>query len=513
LAVLAPPRSRGGSSPAGDPGAAPSATSPRRRWQPPGLSTLFTAVFALFGWGVGIERLSDNSFFWHLRTGEYILDHGIPHSDIYSYTAPGVKWVAQSWLAEVLYGALDRAFGPFAIRLLCGIVGALIGVLAFRLALRLSRERIRAALLTVAALGGLYTLWSERPLLIGVLFLLVLLWIVEVPDSLVGRHPLVSLPIVFWLWANVHGTFALGFAYIALHLLGRWFDGSAPEHGRERTLLAGSAIALVATFVNPYGLSLVLFPIDLLRRGDILRHIVEWGSPDFHSVRGQSFILWVAVFAVVIARGAHRVTRRDLTVSIPFLALALWALRNVALAPLVCLPIAARAVSVEPSDARSEESKAGERRPPLGWALALVLVVVATSLGLRASSEPNFALKSYPVAAMNAVAKQGLLRKHLLTDDADAGYVILAYYPQQKVFIDDRYDMYPIPVINAFFDLENGTSNWAHILDRYKVDVVLWNREKPLAQYLRQDGGWHRTYRDKTDVVYVRNGTNGSTST
>jgi hypothetical protein len=97
---------------------------------------LFTAVFALFGWGVGIERLSDNSFFWHLRTGRYILDHGIPHTDIYSYTAPGVKWVAQSWLAEVLYGGLDRAFGPFGIRVLGGIVGALIGVLAFRLALR-----------------------------------------------------------------------------------------------------------------------------------------------------------------------------------------------------------------------------------------------------------------------------------------------------------------------------------------------------------------------------------------
>ena len=32
--------------------------------------------------------------------------------------------------------------------------------------------------------------WSERPLLIGVLFLLVLLWVVEVPDSIVGRHPL-----------------------------------------------------------------------------------------------------------------------------------------------------------------------------------------------------------------------------------------------------------------------------------------------------------------------------------
>jgi hypothetical protein len=510
VAVLAPSRRGAGDQPEEDPGAAPSATSPRRRWQPPGLSALFSAVFALFGWGVGIERLSDNSFFWHLRTGEYILDHGIPHHDIYSYTAPGVHWVAQSWLAEVLYGALDRAFGPFAIRVLGGIVGALIGVLAFRLALRLSHERVRAALLTVAALGGLYTLWSERPLLLGVLFLLVLLWVVEVPDSLAGRHPLVALPLLFWVWANVHGTFALGFAYVALHLLGRWLDGARPWTGRERTLLAGSGIALAATFANPYGVSLVLFPIDLLRRGDILRHIVEWASPDFHSVRGQSFILWIVVFVLVLARGAHRASRRDLVVAVPFLALALWALRNVALAPLVCLPIAARAVAVDPSDPRSEEQKAGEQRSTIGWALALVLAVVAMSLGLRASSEPNFALNSYPVKAMDAVQRQGLLGQRLLTDDANAGYVILAYYPQQKVFIDDRYDMYPRSVISAFFSLEDGGSGWAHTLAHYDVNVVVWERSKPLSQYLAHDSHWHRTYRDKDYVVYVKNGTQPS---
>ena len=68
---------------------------------------LFTLVFALGGWRAGLSRLSDNSFFWHLRTGRLILDHGIPHSDPYSFTATGRRWVAQSWLAEALYGAVD----------------------------------------------------------------------------------------------------------------------------------------------------------------------------------------------------------------------------------------------------------------------------------------------------------------------------------------------------------------------------------------------------------------------
>jgi hypothetical protein len=212
------------------------------------LGAAFTAVFGLFGWAVGVGSLSDNSFFWHLRTGEHILDRGIPHRDVFSYTAPGTTRVAQSWLAELTYGALYRTFGALGVRFFVGVVGAGIAVLAFRLALRLVRDRAVACGITLAALTGIYTLWSERPLLIGVLFFLVLLWTVEVPDSLVGRHPLVTLPILFWLWANTHGSFALGFAYLGLHLVGRWFDGARPWEGRERTLLGAGALAFACTF-------------------------------------------------------------------------------------------------------------------------------------------------------------------------------------------------------------------------------------------------------------------------
>jgi hypothetical protein len=193
--------------------------------RPPGLDGLFTAFFALIGWGVGSQQLFDNSFFWHLRTGRLILDHGLPHSDPFSYTAQGTEWVGQSWLAQLTYGVLDRLAGPLAIRVFGGLIAATITVLVFRLALRLTRERVRAALLTAVAVGGLYALWSTRPLVLGVLMFVVLLWIVEVPDSWVGRHAGITLPAVYWIWANVHGTFALGFAYLGLHLLGRWLEG------------------------------------------------------------------------------------------------------------------------------------------------------------------------------------------------------------------------------------------------------------------------------------------------
>jgi len=165
-----------------------------------GLDTVLTAVVALFGWVAGISRLSDNSFFWHLRTGEWILDHSaVPHHDVFSFTAPGTKWVAQSWLAELTYGALNRTVGTFGIRLFVGVVGATVAVLTYRLARRLCGSTLRGFAISAAALVCVFALWSERPLVIGLLFLLVLLWVVEVPDSIVGRHPLVVIPVLMWL--------------------------------------------------------------------------------------------------------------------------------------------------------------------------------------------------------------------------------------------------------------------------------------------------------------------------
>jgi hypothetical protein len=453
---------------------------------------------------VGIQRLSDNSFFTHLLTGRWILDHGtVPRHDVYTYTAHGTRFVAQSWLAELAYALLDRTFGAFGIRLLCAVTGAVITVLTFRLALRLTRDLVRGALTAVVALAGLYTLWSERPLLFGVLFFVVLLWVVEVPDARVGRHPLVAMPVLFWLWANVHGTFALGFVYVALHLLGRWLDGAPPWRDRERVLLTASAVAFAATFVNPYGPALVLFPVHLLQRGDVLKHVIEWASPNFHNVMGQSLMLWIGVFIVVVARAPHRVTRRDLVVTVPFLLLGLWALRNVAIAPLVGLPVVARAVAVDPEAAAAR--RADESRSVISWALAVVLAVGGFGLFVRALHQPDFVTTGYPVKAMNALEQHGLIGTRLLLDDGDAAYAELAYSPKQQVFIDDRYDMFPLPVIYDFFTLANGSPGWQRILRKYDVETVVWNRDRPLARFLERSGDWTEVHRDKTWVALVRN--------
>jgi hypothetical protein len=458
------------------------------------MSALFAGVFALGGWRAGLSRLSDNSFFWHLQTGRHIIRHGLPHHDLYSFTAPHASWVVQSWLAEALYGAVDRVTGPFGVRVLGGVTGAVLAALIYGLSRRLTANHVRAVSVTLAAAGASFTLWSERPLFLGLVLFVAVLWTVELPDSLLGRRPLVTLPVLFWLWANVHGTFSLGFAYLALHVAGSWLDGSSPFTGRQRQLVIASVVAFAVCFINPYGAALVTFPVHLLGRGDILKNVIEWRSPNFRSVQGLGFAGFLVVYVAVLARSALRPSRRDLIVTIPFVLLAFWAQRNIAVAPLVALPVLSRAV------ARPRPDRATTANTPIAVALA----GLAALFVLVAAGEGNFDARSYPVAAFRYVEQHGLLGRRLVVDDGTGGYVILKYWPHQRVFVDDRFDMYPRPVLHDFLALADGSPRSSAILDRWRIEVVVWDPGAPLAALLDADAHWQRVFRTQSGAVFTR---------
>jgi hypothetical protein len=477
--------------PAPAPPSTPETPAPRRRrgLRPPSTATLLGLVLALIVWILELRPLIDNSFLIHLQTGHWILDHhAIPRHDIFSFSAPGTPWVVQSWLASVVYAAIDQAAGPFGLQVLRAATCAAITFGTFRLALTLVGDRTRACLLAFSATGMSIAVWAERPLLQGVLAMLVLIWVVERPDSFAGRHPLAVVPPLMWLWANFHGSFALGFAYLGLHLAGRWLDGSPPTAGRERVLLTATGAALAACLINPLGLRLLTFPVALLSRGDTLAHIREWRSPDFHSFLGMLFALWIAVYVIALARGPERCSRRDLLVSTAFLLLGLWALRNLVVAPLVGLPIVARACAVP--------ERRPDRRPALNWVVVALFVTLSLAGFAQAAGAGHYDFSTYPVKAMQAVDARGLIGRHLLTSDAWAAYAIHTYGARQPVFIDDRYDMYPTALSDDYFELSQGTADWQQILDRHGIDVVVWDETKPLSPMLDLDGGhWERIYR------------------
>jgi hypothetical protein len=460
----------------------------------PRLSTVFTLVFAAGGLAVGIRPLHDNSFMWHLRTGRLILDRGIPHHDPYSYTAAGAKWVAQSWLAELLYGVVNRVSGGLGLRLLGAVVGFAVGYLLFRIAWHGARDRVRAGGLALLALASMLNVWSERPLMFGLLAMLALVIIVEEPETWIARHSLLTMPALMWLWANTHGTFVIGVGYLALHLVGRALEGHPPNRARERDLGRAGAIAAAVTLLNPYFLDLVLFPLNLMARGEVLRDVSEWQSPNFREPGAMLFGAFIVCTLIVLAR--KRPGTRDLVVTVVFVVLGLWAIRNVGLAVIAVLPVLSRLL-------RRDVPRPDTR----GSAHRLMIVALCCTIALavvKAAGEDNWDLKTYPVAAYKAIEQQDLAGRRLYTTDAWGGYLIASQWPRQKVFFDDRYDMYPIEINRDYSTIANVEVGWHDALDRHGVEVVMSPAKSALVQALLEREDWQVVHRDNLAVVFAR---------
>ena len=107
-------------------------------------------------------------------------------------------------------------------------------------------------------------------------------------------------------------------------------------------------------------------------------------------------------------------------------------------------------------------------------------MLVAQSL-----SAPGFELKQrYPVATLAALDSEHRLGDRMLTTDAWADYVIYKYSPQQHVFFDDRYDMYPVAMVDVYDTILNLDPGWERLLDQYRINLVVWPNTGALVQGL-----------------------------
>lgn len=460
------------------------------RW--PTIATVAGALFALWGLSIGLDSIADNSFFTHLATGRILVEGSFPRHDVYSFTAAGEPWVVQSWLASLLYGWLDSWFGLAGIRLLTGALTAALGGLAWTLT-RPARTLLPRIAVTFFVLAVGAATWAPRPLLFGLVLLAVTLLCVE------GRVPPPVLLPVFWLWANLHGSFPLGLVAIACFALGHKLDGKAA--GVEVRALKWAAAGTLAAVVGPLGPEVLRFPIRLLQRQDVLQVVVEWQSPSFSDTWARVFLLQVVIAVVVLVR------RPSYRVAIPlvvFTAAALLGLRNVAVASLVLTP----GLAVGLADLGSLRGQERGWVPRVGVALVVVVGLVVGTSQLRA---PDLDLSGYPVEAVAWMDQAGLRTPtaRVATSETVGNYLELLDGPEARVFIDDRVDLYPDAVIEDFLVLRSGDPGWDDVLDRRQIDAVLWERKAPLAQILTLDPDWSLPYQDDDWIVACRRSSAG----
>ncbi len=460
------------------------------------LSRSLGLLAVLFGLLVGARTLVDNSFLTHLATGRLILDSGrVPSVDPYSQTAAGQPWTVQSWLISVLYAGLDRVLGPVAIRVTHGLVGAGLASLIWRLVEPARATVVRLGLALIPIVLGI-GFWSPRPLMFGLLAMAVLLAVIQGVIDIDAR-PWLLIPLM-WLWANSHGSYPLAIVVLLAVIAGTAIDERRLA-SRDVRLTGYAAAGIVLAAIGPLGLRVLWFPFQLLSRRDALDGVLEWQAPTFTK---PTELLFLALVPLVVLAATRGTPWRSLLPALVFLASGMLATRNIAVGSMVIVTLLAPSFSglLKMSDG----GNVSVISRTVGRAVVAGMIVTVAALVVT----PAMDLSRYPVEEVDFLAERGLTPADgvvVTHREAVGNYLTYRYGSDAMVFIDDRFDFYPIELTTDHLTLLDGEDARA-ILDRWEADVVLWQADEQLADWLDEADEWRFASADDEWVIACRIG-------
>jgi hypothetical protein len=466
----------------------------------------------------GFSFLQDPDVFWHIRTGQWILENAqFPTVDVFSYTANGKPWVPTEWLSEVFLALAYRSGGWRALVILTAAAGAaVIGIVCFYLLrhLRFSVAVGWSALTAVAITPH----FLARPHIFS--YVLLAIWLVKLLDAYDegehGRLPsLRALVPLMVVWANLHGSFTFGLALLYI------FSGILFLQGlrrRDRTtcrhIILTVCIVSLSALATPYGTSAAFMTLELLDLKFTIPRIVELRSPDFQEHRAHLF-LFIGLLAAISATGARLKGARLIVFGL-ILFTGLSYLRGLVmfflLAPLLfARPMSETVAWLRTQFSGSATTDAGTASDPVleffrerVIAVPVFCAVFAslTTLSLLWREDILPPKRMAPQAALD-FARSAKLAGNVFNSYSFGGFLLFSDIP---TFVDGR----ALPFGDAFLRRYFETVNLVDIdaafrtLDEYKISWAILNPAEPLSKALSQSPHWNRAYADSYAVVFTR---------
>ncbi|UCG25459.1 MAG: hypothetical protein JSW55_05560 [Chloroflexota bacterium] len=470
---------------------------------------LFLAIFVM-----AVRETLDPDMWWHLRTGQVILEQGIPRQDIYSFTVPDHRWITHEWLSEVVMWLGYQAAGLYGLIL----VSAALVSLAFALVYKrcLGRPYLAGFVILLAALASA-PFWGVRPQLFNMLFTAAFVFLVEgYKDGKIGRRGLWALPLLTLLWANMHSGYLVGIALLLAYLAGESITlimGWRRERGLTWLALRWLGVMTLASFLiavlNPNGPALWIYPFFTLGSNAMQSYIQEWASPDFHQVIFWPFaaLLGVGLLAMVVARRAPSLT--DGLLFGGTAAAGLLSARHIPIFAIVASPIICRQLLLALEETRFYALLSGQatqehasRLALLNGLLLLVALVVAASWSLVKLGGNEAAIAGrYPEAAVDYLVENGLDDQRGYNSYNWGGYLIWRGLP---VYVDGRADVYGDEFLHYYRRTFDLTERWRQPLDDYEVDYVLVEHHSPLSNLLTASDRWQLAFDDNLASIFTR---------
>jgi len=314
------------------------------------------------------------------------------------------------------------------------------------------------------------------------------------------------LPPLFLVWINTHGSWIVGLGVIFIVWLcglkefqlggivaRRW---STTERLRLELVFA---LCIGAIAITPYGTRLAAYPFMVATSLPLnVANILEWMPMPFNLFGGKVFLFLVLGFFLcqMILRFTCRL--HELVLFVGGAVMAFLHVRFVLLFVPFFAPLLATILAQWlPKYDRKKEH----------YLLNAILMAACVAGIVRfmptENDLKNIVSRQFPVRAVDYLRAHHVPRP-MYNTYGYGGYLISAF-PDQKVFIDGRGDLYEVGgAFRDYLEVANLKPAAFSVLRSYGIKSCLLDRKEPLATVLSAMPDWKQEYSDDVSALFVR---------
>ena len=482
---------------------------------------IFLAVFLFFAMINPSGLLGDPGVYWHIRAGEWMLDHlRVLRHDPFSQS--GMPWVPTQWLAEIVMALAYQTAGFAGVTTLASLLIATWVSIPVRRWFLAGMHPILVWFLALVVLKVGAIQIHARPLLVTFLSTTILAFTIadiERGRSRVSR--MIWLLFLAVLWANCHGGYLGGLAMLGVAgtvwtVQACFGTGPLAERNQWWLFAFGMLGWVLAPLVSPFGFGLYQEWFSIWFKLDLSSYILEHQPPqltDFYMI--TLYVVTLILVLFMLLSQERKKCLASLAIFASWLVMTFKRSRNAPLAISSVTPFFEEAwlQAVQANKVRED----WVIRNPMAISNSIlggVVLFVAGVFCLASAQKLQVqAPQKLPLDMVEAL--QGLERTHghgapVYNELNDGGFLIF-FARNLKAFQDDRCE------IHAFRE-GNTHGNWQkHLLDlelnqpeallaelqKRNIHIVFIPQSNRLSEVLAKNPSWKAIQKGSTHTIWV----------
>ncbi len=461
----------------------------------------------------------------HLNYGQNILrSHTVASTEPLLRLCRGVSMVNIPWLAQVSMAAMNERFGLTGLQFVYALLIAIsLGIITWR-TVKLSHSAIGGLLAAgIFFKVNLDQLLVIRPQLAGVVFYcIVVAW-------MFGRRKhnttsWIGMPMMFAVWANIHGSFSMGLMLMAICGIGRFGDVlsiskslriALMDREFHRTILL-TQLCGIAVLLNPVGIAIYPEVLNVAGNPNIAS-MFEWDALTLRSAQGQSAAAVALLAFVAIKLSPRRMHCGEMLAFAVTGLLAAWSARMLNWwAPLAGVVVGTHLMAAMRKTTKwlqnPQPGKSGGLWTVVNLGIFWVLFGL-TPFGVqvvhgRVPDARRLVSAETPLATVAFLDTMETLPRGIAFVPAEwAGYVMNRGPKSIEPMVNLHVHVIPEQVWNDYIRMINGPSDWEGLMNEYGINMAIVDKDRQatLAKRFRDSIDWTAKYEDRQGVVFVRN--------